>query len=554
VYEFIAYKKAFDGSNIAAIIAKLLRTEPEPLSQCCPGVPADLDKVISRGLKKDIDERYQSLDEMLGDLLPIANGLQQSFIGDMLLEAKDLRDQGDFTGAQEKVRAVLILDNTRGEAKRLHTEISAEILRLAPATKAKKLVGEAEQALSRGEYAEALRLLAEAEELNPADTVARNLKQKALEEQDRRRELREALTVGQRAMKRGDLTGAEQQLHRVLQLDQCNPQAAELLEQIQQDRLAREQDFRLKEGLWQTDNLVSEGKYEEAQSRLLELQQDFPSSDEVNLKLKILAPLVHSRQLVQEGKQAFQQGEYAEAARVFAEALRRDPQDKEVRELRDRALQERDRLRQVREALNAGQSALREGDVSTAEQEFQKALQLDPASPQAISHWEQFRQAQAAWQREGRFREVVEQSDSLVAAGNLDEAQRVLLDFQQEFPDSTEVEQMLQALDLLMKVARLLEESQLAFDQGEFGEAVRILTEAQQLDPNDSRVRDLKVRAVLERDRLRQVREAISAGQRAVRQGHPEVAEREFQRALQLDPANSQAANLLGQIQKDLHG
>ena len=66
------------------------------------------------------------------------------------------------------------------------------------------------------------------------------------------RELREALTSGQRAMKQGDLTGAEQELHRVLQLDQNNPQAAELLEQIRQDRLSREQDFRLKEALWQS--------------------------------------------------------------------------------------------------------------------------------------------------------------------------------------------------------------------------------------------------------------------------------------------------------------
>ncbi len=97
-------------------------------------------------------------------------------------------------------------------------------------------------------------------------------------------------------------------------------------------------------------------------------------------------------------------------------------------------------------------------------------------------------------------------------------------------------------------------ESQQAFDQGEFGEAVRLLTEAQGLDPADVRVRDLKVLAVRERDRLRQVREAISAGQRAMRLGHPEVAEHEYQRALQLDPANAQAANLLAQIRKDRQG
>jgi serine/threonine-protein kinase len=551
MYEFIAYKKAFDGSNIAAIIAKVLSTEPEPLSRCCPEVPVEIDAVMSKGLKKNVDERYQSLDEMLGELLPIARSLQQSFIGDLLSEAEDLRNKGDFNAAQEKVKAVLILDNTHGGAKRLHSEISAELHRLEPVAKAKRLVAEAEQAFSRGEYAEAVRILGQAQELNPTDTQARNLKEKALQEQDRVRQLREALSSGQRAMKQGDLTGAEQELHRVLQLDQNNPQAAELLEQIRQDRLARERDFRLKEVLWQTDSLVSAGKYEEAQSRLLELQQDFPSSDAIHLKLQELDPFIRSRKLVQDGEHAFHQGEYAEAVRALTEALALNPQDTEARDLKERALQERDRLRQVREALGSGQRAMRQGDASAAEREFQKALQLDPTNTQATSLMGQIRQTQAAHEREVRFRGALQQSDNLVAAGKFDDAQRALLELQQEFPDSTEIDQKLLALDQQMKLGRLLAEGQHAFDQGEFGEAVRILTEAQELDPSSERVRDLKVRAVQERDRLRQVREAISAGQRAMRQGDASVAEREYQRALQLDPANAQATNLLAQVQKD---
>lgn len=550
-YEFIAYKKAFDGSNIAAIIAKVLSTDPEPLSRCCPGVPPEIDAVISRGLKKNIEERYQSLDEMLGDVLPIARNMQQSFIGDLMTEAKDFREKGDFNAAQEKIRAVLILDNTHGEAKRLNSEIAAEIQRVAPVAKAKRLVAEAEQAFSRGEYAEAARILGEAQELNPADTQARRLKDKALREQDRVRELRDALTSGQRAMKQGDLTSAEQELHRVLQLDQNNPQAMELLEQIRQDRLARERDFRLKEALWQADNLVNEGKYEEAQGRLLELQQDFPASDEVNQKLQILDPLVRSRKLIKDGEQAYSQGEYAEAVRALSEAMELNPRDSHARELRDLAVQERDRLRQVREALSSGQRAMRQGDMAAAEAEFQRALQLDSNNTQAVSLLTQIRQTQAARERDARFREALQRSDNLAAGGKLEEAQRALQELQQDFPDSTEIDQKLLAIDQQMKISRLIAEGRHAFDQGEFGEAVRILTEAQELAPNDAHVRDLKVRAVQERDRLRHVREAISSGQRAARQGDLAAAEREYQRALQLDPENAQAKGLLAQAQKE---
>jgi eukaryotic-like serine/threonine-protein kinase len=550
-YEFIAYKKAFDGSNIAAIIAKVLSTDPEPLSRCCPGVPLEIDAVISKGLKKNIEERYQSLDEMLGDVLPIARSMQQSFIGDLLTEAKDLREKGDFNAAQEKIRAVLILDNTHGEAKRLNSEIASEIHRVAPIAKAKRMVVEAEQAFSRGEYAEAARILGDAQELNPNDTQVRKLREKALQEQDRVRELREALTAGQKAMKLGDLTAAEQELHRVLQLDQSNPQAAELLEQIRQDRLARERDFRLKEALWQTDNLVTAGKYEEAQGRLLELAQDFPTSDEVNQKLQILDPLIRSRKLAKDGEHAFNQGEFAAAVTALTEALELNPRDAQARELRDLALQERDRLRQVREALSAGQRAMRQGDTSAAEAEFQKVLQIDPSNGQATNLLAQIRQTVAARERDARFRQALQHSDNLVAQGKLEEAQHGLLELQQEFPDSTEIDQKLLAIDQKMKIARLLSEGRHAFEQGEFGEAVRILTEAQELAPTDAQIRDLKTKAVQERDRLRQVREAISAGQRATRQGDYVAAEREYKRALQLDPGNVQAKNLLAQTEKE---
>jgi serine/threonine protein kinase len=132
MYELVAYKKAFDGPNIAAIIAKILSVEPEPFSRCCPGVPVELDAVISKGLKKNVNERYQSMDEMLGDLLPVARSLKQTFIGDLLLEAKVLREKGDFGSAQEKVRAILILDHTHGEARRLHREIALELNRNPP--------------------------------------------------------------------------------------------------------------------------------------------------------------------------------------------------------------------------------------------------------------------------------------------------------------------------------------------------------------------------------------------------------------------------------------
>ena len=118
---------------------------------------------------------------------------------------------------------------------------------------------------------------------------------------------------------------------------------------------------------------------------------------------------------------------------------------------------------------------------------FSEPFNSIPTNAQAISLLAQIRQAQAAREREARFREALQQSDNLVAEGKFDDAQHALLELQQEFPDSAEIDQKLLALDQQMKLARLLAEGQQAFDQGEFGEAVRILTEAQELDPSNAR-------------------------------------------------------------------
>jgi eukaryotic-like serine/threonine-protein kinase len=453
-YEFIAYKKAFDGSNIAATIAKIFTANPEPISVCCPAVPAELDRIIGKGLAKSQEERYSTLDEMLEDLLPIARGLQQSFISELLVEARSLRDQGSIHGAQQKVRAILILDHTHAEGNRLYSEITSQL-----------------------------------ERQTAADT-------------------------GEDDVSKGEV--------------------------------------RLKEALSQADHLVSAGKYDEANDHVLALQQEFPSSDEIRLKLKTLEPLVRSANFIKGGKNAFEQGEFGEAVRAFTAALELNPQNKEALELKARAVQERDRLRQVREAFAAGQRAMRQGDSATAALELEKVLQLDPKHAQGNSLLGQIRQTQAAREREAKIREGLQQADNLVAEKKIEEAQFALLELQQGYPESTEIDQKLRALEQGMKLHLLVADGEQAFNQREFGEAVRILTEALVLAPTDDRLRDLKVRAVQERDRLRQVREAIAGGQRAQRQGQRDVAEQQFQRALQLDPANSRATRLLIEVQTEL--
>ena len=67
-YEMIAGRRPFGGeTNLDALISTLER-EPQPLASCAPGAPPEIQRIVSRALRKDREERYQTINEMLIDL------------------------------------------------------------------------------------------------------------------------------------------------------------------------------------------------------------------------------------------------------------------------------------------------------------------------------------------------------------------------------------------------------------------------------------------------------------------------------------------------------
>ncbi|HLJ15867.1 MAG TPA: serine/threonine-protein kinase [Bryobacteraceae bacterium] len=60
VYEMATGKKAFEGKSQASLMAKILETEPAPMSTLAPMTPPALDRVVKRCLAKDPDDRWQS--------------------------------------------------------------------------------------------------------------------------------------------------------------------------------------------------------------------------------------------------------------------------------------------------------------------------------------------------------------------------------------------------------------------------------------------------------------------------------------------------------------
>ena len=75
LYEMATGQQAFGGSSVATVFTGILRDEPPSPSQVNPQVPPALERIISRGLEKDRDRRYQTASEMRHDLTAVRAGL-----------------------------------------------------------------------------------------------------------------------------------------------------------------------------------------------------------------------------------------------------------------------------------------------------------------------------------------------------------------------------------------------------------------------------------------------------------------------------------------------
>lgn len=67
-YEMIAGQPPFRGVNALEVIGEILKSEPPPLSQQGKEIPAELQRIVGKTLRKNPEDRYQTARDLLNDL------------------------------------------------------------------------------------------------------------------------------------------------------------------------------------------------------------------------------------------------------------------------------------------------------------------------------------------------------------------------------------------------------------------------------------------------------------------------------------------------------
>ncbi|HET6890604.1 MAG TPA: protein kinase, partial [Pyrinomonadaceae bacterium] len=124
MYEMVAGRAPFDGETATDVIVAITQKEPPPLARFAANVPAELEWIINKALRKDRDERYQTIKELLTDLRRLKQRLE--------FEAELERSASPDTISKSTLSSVTApptrTDQVRTTAETTHTPSSAEYI------------------------------------------------------------------------------------------------------------------------------------------------------------------------------------------------------------------------------------------------------------------------------------------------------------------------------------------------------------------------------------------------------------------------------------------
>ena len=93
MYELLTGRRAFEGQTSSSVMAAVLATTPEPIEKLVPLTPPALDRIITRCLAKDPEDRWQSARDVAAELKWVSQGGSQAGLPVMVSHRRRTREK-----------------------------------------------------------------------------------------------------------------------------------------------------------------------------------------------------------------------------------------------------------------------------------------------------------------------------------------------------------------------------------------------------------------------------------------------------------------------------
>jgi serine/threonine-protein kinase len=118
LYEMIAGRAPFWGESSTDVLAAILDKEPMPLARFSPDVPQELQRIVAKCLRKECDERYQTMKDVLLDLKELRD--------ELALEAKLERSIRPASGIENQQTLIAEGGITQGAGQQTRSAAPAQ--------------------------------------------------------------------------------------------------------------------------------------------------------------------------------------------------------------------------------------------------------------------------------------------------------------------------------------------------------------------------------------------------------------------------------------------
>ena len=105
LYEMLTGRMPFKGASVSDVIVSILERQPPRLADLVPEIPEKVQPIVDRALAKDLEARYQTIDEMLEALKHLRRRLERELGLDDSLRPSDVRHPAPQTDSNTRVTA-----------------------------------------------------------------------------------------------------------------------------------------------------------------------------------------------------------------------------------------------------------------------------------------------------------------------------------------------------------------------------------------------------------------------------------------------------------------
>jgi tetratricopeptide (TPR) repeat protein len=249
-YELLAYAEAFQGDNVHAITHSILTAEPTPIARLVPDIHPGLMAIVERGLKKNIEDRFESAEALrtaIGRLrrqLESEPGWDATSIAPRGLSPSEGVSRRGTGSAREPVNNVVGVAELTPPPDPRRTD--REALARRRATQIEAALDLSRTLLGRAELEQALDACQQALTLDDTHAVALEL-ETAIKEALARQRATSLLAEARVELERGELTVAQNLLLQARTLDPEVPEAKRLdrdlrLARVEQERVRQRAD------------------------------------------------------------------------------------------------------------------------------------------------------------------------------------------------------------------------------------------------------------------------------------------------------------------------